>query len=84
MMVDMFRMGAFAPENADAALSMLECMSFEGKDKMIERIKQNSQLLQAVNQLQGRVEMANAMMAQQAADETPVSLPVNEPKGARL
>ena len=35
MMVDMFRMGAFDPENADAALSMLECMSFEGKDKII-------------------------------------------------
>lgn len=84
MMIDMFRMGAFAPENADAALSMLECMSFEGKDKVVERIEQNAQLLQTVQQLQGRVEMANAMMTQQAANEEEAMLPVNEPRGPRL
>lgn len=76
MMIDMFNMGAFAPENADAALGMLECMSFEGKDKLVEIIKQNSQLLQAVKQLQGRVDMANAMVAQQAAEQTAAEAPV--------
>lgn len=89
MMVDMFNMGAFAPENADAALGMLECMSFEGKDKLVEIIKRNSQLLQTVQQLQGRVDMANAMMAQQAAQQTaaeapPTQLPVHGAEGAKI
>ncbi len=71
MMVDLFRMGAFAPENADAALNMLECMMFEGKDKLIGRIKQNAQLLKAVQELQGRVQMLEAMLAQQTAQQMP-------------
>lgn len=75
MMVDLFNMGAFAPQNADAALAMLECMSFEGKDKLIDIIKQNAQLLQMVNQLQGRLDMANAMMEQQTADNMTAPVP---------
>jgi len=71
MMVDLFRMGAFAPENADAALNMLECMMFEGKDKLMERIKQNAQLLKTVQDLQGRVQMLEAMLAEQTAQQMP-------------
>lgn len=82
MMVDLFRMGAFAPENADAALNMLECMSFEGKDKLTERIKQNAQLLQAVQQLQGRVQMLEAMMNQQTADAMTPGMQPGQPAPA--
>lgn len=68
MMVDMFRMGAFAPENAEAAQAMLEGMSFEGKDKISELIKQNSLLMQQFTQMAQQQQMADAMIAQQAAD----------------
>ena len=67
MMIDMFRMGAFAPEQADAAKKMLEGMSFEGKDKLLDMIKKDSQLLQTVQQLSEQLQMANAMLAEQAA-----------------
>lgn len=79
MMVDMFRMGAFAPEQAEAALVMLESMSFEGKDKVCEMIKQNSQMAQALQQMSGQLQMMEAMMAQQTADNVPVGMP---PQGA--
>lgn len=75
MMVDMFRMGAFAPENTDAALAMLECMSFEGKDKLADIIKQNGGMAQALQQLSGQLQMANAMMAQQTADSMAAPAP---------
>lgn len=67
MMIDMFRMGAFAPENADAALAMLEGMSFEGKDKLVELIKKNQTLLNTVQELSGRLQMSNAALEQQMA-----------------
>lgn len=62
MMIDMFRMGVFAPQNADAALVMLEGMSFEGKDKIVELLKNNQTLEQMVVQLSGRLEMSNAAL----------------------
>lgn len=67
MMIDMYNMGAFAPENADAALVMLECMSFEGKDKVVEMIKQNSQTAAAMQQMAQQLQMSQAMVAEQAA-----------------
>lgn len=82
MMVDMFNMGAFAPQNADAALAMLECMSFEGKDKLVDIVKEKAQLLQTVQELQGRLEMANAMLAQQAADTVEPAMAQAAPEAA--
>lgn len=70
MMVDMFNMGAFAPQNAEAALAMLECMQFEGKDKLVEIIKKNAQMAQELQNMAQQLQMSQAMMAQQAADET--------------
>ena len=93
MMIDMFRMGAFAPENADAALGMLECMMFEGKDKLVEKIKENAQMLQALQQMQGRLQMQDAMIAQQAAQNMPqqgvppqeaIQMPVHQSEGAKI
>lgn len=70
MMIDMFRMGAFAPENAEAALAMLECMSFEGKDKLLDMIRKNSQMLGALQQMGQQQQMMEAMLAQQTAAQT--------------
>ena len=37
--VQLFEMGAFDPENADAALLMLDTMDFAGKDELAARIR---------------------------------------------
>lgn len=68
LMTDMYRMGVFSPENAEASLTMLEGMSFEGKDKIAEQIKSNSALMQQFRQLAEQNQMLQAMVAQQAAD----------------
>lgn len=37
MMMNLFQMGAFNPQAADATLVMLDGMTFEGKEKLIEK-----------------------------------------------
>ena len=76
MMIDMFNMGVFAPENADAALVMLECMSFEGKDKIVDMIKQNSQTAAAMQQMAEQLQMSQAMVAEQAAQGVTPAAPM--------
>lgn len=92
MMIDMFNMGLFNPDNTDAALVALEGMSFEGKDKIIEMLKKNKTLVDAVNDLSQQLQMSQTMIseqtAQQAAQEMPheetAQFPVNVPQGAKL
>lgn len=67
MMINMFNMGMFSPQRVDEALVALEGMSFEGKDKMVDMLKQNKTLLDAVNELSQQLEMSNAMINEQEA-----------------
>lgn len=78
MMMDMFRAGMFAPENADAALVALEGMDFDGKGKIVEMLRRNRGLLQQVQQLQGELQVSNAMVQQQEADLQALPVPVSE------
>ena len=43
-------MGIFNPENAQMALITIEMMEFEGKDKVIEYIKQGQTLMNVIEQ----------------------------------
>lgn len=70
MMMTLYKMGAFAAENADAALIMLEGMSFEGKDKIVEQLKNNRQLLNALQDMQGKIQMLEAQLASQVGMQT--------------
>lgn len=70
MMMTLYKMGAFAAENADAALIMLEGMSFEGKDKIVEQVKNNRQLLNALQDMQGKIQMLEAQLASQVGMQT--------------
>lgn len=67
MMMNLFQMGAFNPQAADATLVMLDGMTFEGKEKLIEKIKQNQTLSQAVQELSNKVQMLEAMNASRTA-----------------
>lgn len=67
MMLNMFNMGMFSPQRVDEALVALEGMSFEGKDKMVEMLKNNKTLLDAVNELSQQLQMSNAMINEQSA-----------------
>lgn len=67
LMLTLFKVGAFRPEAADASLIMLDCMSFEGKDKIVQKIKENKTLLQTVKELANKLTMMEAMNAQKNA-----------------
>ena len=50
-----YRLGFFAPRNADAALAALEMMDFEGIEKVRQRVRQNGTLAQRLEQLQSQL-----------------------------
>ena len=65
-----YRLGFFAPQNADAALAALEMMDFEGVEKVRERVRQNGTLAH-------RLAQAQQQLAQLAPPKkTSVPLPV--------
>jgi len=49
---EMYNSGFFDPVRADQALIALELMDFEGKQKIVEMISKNQQLLQHIEQMQ--------------------------------
>lgn len=55
MALQFYSAGFFAPANADTALSCLNMMDFDGKEKVIETVKANGTLLEQVNMLQEQV-----------------------------
>lgn len=72
MMMNLYKLGFFNPQNADSALIALEGMSFEGKTKVEEMIKKNQTLEQTVQQLYNKNQMMSAMLAnKEAVNENP-------------
>ena len=60
--IELFRMGAFNPQMADAALCALSLMEFEGIEEVRERVEQGQMLLSQVQQLQQQLMQMQAMM----------------------
>lgn len=48
---ELYAMGFFSPEKAQESLIALEMMDFEGKDKIVEQVRQGQTLLNMVQQL---------------------------------
>lgn len=59
---ELYGMGMFAPQNADSALMVLDMMSFEGIDKVRERIRQNGGMFQMMQQLMMQVQQLQAAL----------------------
>lgn len=70
MMMNLYKLGFFSPQNADAALIALEGMSFEGKTKVEEMIKKNQTLEQTVQELYNKNQMMSAMLASREAESS--------------
>lgn len=83
MMMNLFQMGAFNPQAADATLVMLDGMTFEGKEKLIEKIKQNQTLAQAVQELSNKVQMLEAMNASRTAADVQNAMPSENAQNAQ-
>lgn len=49
---ELFSMGLFNPQMADQAMIVLDMMEFEGKDRIVQKVQKNQQLLMMVQKLQ--------------------------------
>lgn len=66
-----YRLGFFDPKNADAALTALEMMDFEGVEKVRQRVQQNGTMAQKLAQMQDQmVRMAAVIEMQGGSRET--------------
>ena len=57
LMLQMYQLGAFNPQNTDQIMLMLEGMDFKGKDEMMNRIRQQGTLMDALMQV-GQIALA--------------------------
>lgn len=71
---ELYGLGMFAPQNSDSALMVLDMMSFEGKEKVVEKVRQNGgmfqmmqQMAMQIQQLQAALGMGQAQAAQGGA-----------------
>lgn len=67
--IQLFQMGVFNPQMADAALTALALMDFEGIDEARERVAQGQTLFMQVQQLQGQLMQMQAIMQGAAPDQ---------------
>lgn len=74
--LELFRMGAFNPQMADAALCALSLMDFEGIEEVRERVEQGQTLLAQNQQLQQQLmQMQQAMAQMQGRAPVPGGVP---------
>ena len=75
--------GFFNPQMADQALACIDMMDFEGKEKVVQRIQNNSTLYQQVMMLQQQVAQLSALLYGQMPQVTAGNSPAapNMPTG---
>ena len=75
-----YNLGFFNPEQTDQTLACIEMMDFDGKEKIVEKIKENGTLLDKINMLQQQmVQMAQIIDSQ---NQTDMSVQLAESFGA--
>ena len=62
--VQLFTMGAFRPDLAEQTLMMLDMMDFKGKDQLVQKVQQQSQMAQM---LEKAMAILQSLAGQQAA-----------------
>lgn len=50
MAIQLYQLGVFNPQMADQAAGLLEMMDFDGKDKLLQKVRQNGVLMQVAMQ----------------------------------
>jgi hypothetical protein len=66
---ELYGAGMFAPQNADSAMMVLDMMSFEGKDKIMEKIRQNGGMYQMLQQMAMQIQQLQAALGMRMQQE---------------
>ena len=73
--LQLFQLGIFNPDMTDQALMLLEIMDFEGKDKIIEMVKQNGTMADKMNHMgQQMMQMAQIIDKMSAQMGQPINM----------
>ena len=70
---ELYAAGMFAPGNADSALMVLDMMSFEGKEKVMEKVQQNGTMMQMLQQMAMQLQQLQAAMGLMQAGGPPAA-----------
>jgi len=68
MMIDLFKLGAFNAEAAVPSTLLLENMIFEGKEKLLLKIRENGDMFQMLQQMQAQMQQMQ-MQYQQTLEQ---------------
>ena len=72
--MNLYKAGLFAPENAQTAMAVLELMDFEGKSKALDFVKQGATLQNQLMQMNQQMQMLmqeNAMLKNEVGTNNP-------------
>ena len=74
----LFQSGMFNPQISDQAATAISLMEFEGKDKLVQKLNENSQMLQTLQAQQAQIQQyeaaANGMLPMAEADYSAPSI----------
>ena len=70
---ELYAAGLFAPGNADSALMVLDMMSFDGKEKVMEKVQQNGTMMQMLQQMAMQLQQLQAAMGLMTAGGPPAA-----------
>lgn len=84
MAIQLYQLGVFNPQMADQAAGLLEMMDFDGKDKLLQKVRQNGTLLQmAMQATQIAMQFAPPELSMGlAAQAQQLGMPVQVPQAA--
>lgn len=68
MMLDLYKLGVFNPEMAVASTLLLDNMIFDGKEKLMLKIKENGDLFMQVQQMQQQMAQLMQILQQQQGE----------------
>lgn len=60
--IQLFGLGIFNPQNSDQALALLEIMDFDGKEKIIQKVKDNGTMYDQMVQMQQQMSQMAAVI----------------------
>lgn len=64
LMVQLYQLGVFNPQNADQSLALLEALDINHKDRIVTKVQENVTMLDTIQQLTQALQTSNAIITE--------------------
>ena len=78
--IQLYGLGVYNPQNSDQAMALLETMDFDGKEKVIQKVKENGDMFKQLQAMQSQM-MQMAAVIDKLSAETGMPTSVTEQVG---